>query len=202
MAPFDYTTADAVFAYGNSAGDGDNPVSEADVMAELITGMSRAIDVYCNQSFSATNYSSQQMRAVVDVEGVLTCYPAVPTISTIMAASYRLGNSSNWVALNAAQLDVDDNTFGCVVRTIGQNFLSLRGSRLLIRLSYTGGWADLAAVPTDFEWAMRRLCWWAYKKREAPIEKTAIPEMGVLIIPSSWPKDLREAFRSYVRQVP
>lgn len=199
---FDYTTSANVFAYLNSAGTATDPVNESAVMGQLVTGMSRALDVYCNQQFSQASYSAQQLRAVVDVEGALTCYPTVPTMSAPSAAAYRLGNSSSWVDLSTAQLDVEENSFGCVVRTLDQNFLAQRGGRLLMRLSYTGGWANLAAVPGDFEWAMRRLCGWAYKKREAPIEKTAIPEMGVLIIPSSWPKDLRESFRSYVRQVP
>lgn len=198
---FDYTTSANVFAYGNSAGTGTDPVNESTVMGQLVTGMSRALDVYCNQAFSLANYVDQRLRAVVDAEGVLTCYPAVPVVASISAAAYRLGSSSSWVELSTSQLDTEENTFGCVVRTLDQNFLAQRGGRLQMRLSYVGGYADFAALPSDFEWNVRRLCWWAYKKREAPIEKTAIPEMGVLLIPSSWPKDIREALRSYVRQV-
>lgn len=202
MAAFDYTTAANVFAYGNSAGTATDPVSEAAVMASAITGMSRAIDQYCNQTFYQQAYTNEALRAVVDVEGVLTCYPAVPTMSVPTAASYRRGASSSWVTLDTTLLDVENNTFGCVVRTLDQTFLSQRGQRLLLRLSFTGGWADLAAVPSDFEWAMRALCWWAYQKRSAPSEKTAIPEMGVLIIPGNWPSHIKGMFRNYLRQVP
>ena len=46
-------------------------------------------------------------------------------------------------------LDVEDNAFGCVVRLLDTNYLSFRGERLQMRLSYTGGWANLAAVPQD-----------------------------------------------------
>ena len=202
MAAFDYTTAANVFAYGNSAGTATDPVNEATVMAGLITGMSRAIDQYCNQVFYTNAYTDEVLRAVVDVEGVLTCYPAVPTMSAPTAASYRRGASSSWVSLDTTLLDVEQNTFGCVVRTLDQTFLTLRGTRLQMRLTFTGGWANLAAVPSDFEWAMRALCWWAYQKRSAPIDATAIPEFGQLIIPSNWPGHIKQMFRNYLRQVP
>lgn len=202
MTPFDYTMPAAVFAYGNSAGIATDPVDESAVMAELVTGYSRAIDQYCNQAFSADAYTNQELRAVVDVEGVMTCYPKVPVMSTPSAASYRRGSSSSWVDLSASALDVEENTFGCVVRTLDQDFSGQRGQRLLMRLSYTGGYADLAALPSDFEWAMRALCWWAYQKRSAPADKTAIPEMGIVIVPSNWPPHIKGMFKPYVRQVP
>lgn len=197
---FDYTSATNVFNYLNSAGTSTDPVNEASEMARLVTGMSRAIDTYCNQAFSTATYTNEVLRAVVDVEGVLTCYPAVPTMSTPTAAALRQG--SNWGALDTAQLDVEENPFGCVVRTLGQDFSTQRGGRLRVRLSYTGGWANLAAVPSDFSWAMDALCAWAYQKRTAPIDRTAIPEFGVLVIPSNWPGHIKQMFRNYVRQVP
>jgi hypothetical protein len=200
VAAFDYTTSAAVFAYGASAGASTDPVNEATVMAGLITGMSRAIDAYCNQAFSAQAYADQALRAVVDQEGVLTCYPPVPTMAQPTAASYRRGASSSWVSLDAALLDVEDNAFGCVVRTLDQSFLSMRGGRLLMRLSYTGGWANLAAVPGDFEWAMRALSWWAYQKRTAPTDPT-VTEFGQLVVPGNWPPHIKGMFRNYVRQV-
>lgn len=202
MAPFDYTTPVRVFAYGNSAGTATDPVNEAAEMAIIVTGMSRAIDTYCNQAFSLESYSNQVLRAVVDVEGVLTCYPPVPTMSTPTAASWRQARSSSWVDLDEAQLDLEVNPFGCVARVLDQDYSPYRGGRLQMRLSYSGGYANLAALSADFVLAMDALCWWAYQKRSAPIDKTAIPEMGMLIIPSNWPGHIKQMFRSYVRQVP
>jgi hypothetical protein len=201
VAAFDYTTAASVFAYGSSAGTATDPVDESTVMANLVTGMSRAIDSYCNQVFYTQAYVQQQLRALVDQEGILTCYPPVPAMQAPSAADWRLARSSNWTALDASTLDVEQNVFGCVVRALGGGLAAYRGARLQVRLTYTGGWASLAGVPSDFEWAMRSLCWWAYQKRSAPSERTAIPDLGVLIIPGSWPKHIRELFRDYVRQV-
>ena len=198
---FDYTTSANVFAFGSSAGTSVDPVNEATVMASLITAMSRALDTYCNQAFSLTTYTQQILRALIDQEGLLTCYPPVPTMATPTAADWRLGSSSNWSALEVGNLDVEINTFGCVLRNVNTRFSFYRGARVQMRVSYSGGWANLAALPDDFEWAMRALCWWAYQKRSAPNDTTAIPDLGVLIIPGSWPPYIREMFRNYVRQV-
>ena len=197
---FDYTTAQDVFAYGNSAGTATDPINEAALMADLITGMSRSIDTYCNQQFSLATYSSQVLSALIDSDGILTCYPPVPTISAITAADWRQGLSPTHTTLSISALDIEEHAFGCVVRSAG-NYLRYRGGRISMRLSYTGGWANLAAVPSDFEWAMRCLCWWAYQKRSAPTEQTAIPELGVLVIPGNWPPHIVGMFRNYVRHV-
>jgi hypothetical protein len=198
---FDYTLPASVFAYGNSAGTATDPVNEAAVMASLVTAMSRAIDVYCSQNFSLATYTQEVLRAQIDYDGIITCYPPVPTMSAPTAADWRLGKSSNWSALQAANLDVEQNTFGCVLRNVNSNLLAYRGARVEMRVSYSGGYANLAALPLDFEWAMRGLCWWAYQKRSAPTESTAIPDLGVLIIPGTWPQHLKQAFRPYTRQV-
>ncbi|HEV8692569.1 MAG TPA: hypothetical protein VGQ93_00050 [Lysobacter sp.] len=201
MAPFDYTTSSNVFSFGNSAGTNTDPVNEGTVMTGLVTAMSRAIDTYCNQVFYEQDYSNQVLRAQVDEEGVLTCYPRVPTMSAPNAAAWRQARSSTWIDLTASALDVEDNTFGCVVRVLNSTYLAYRGARLQMRLTYSGGYASLQDMPSDFEWAMRGLCWWAYQKRSAPQDRTAIPDLGVLIIPGNWPPYIKAMFRSYVRQI-
>lgn len=198
---FDYTTPTNVFNYLNSAGTATDPVNEGAEMQRLVTGMSRAVDQWCNQQFSIATYVLQELRARVDVEGVLTCYPAVPVMSTPTAADYRQARSSNWVPLSTTQIDIEENTFGCVVRTLDQAFSSLRGVRLQMRLSYTGGYADLAALPADLSWAMDALCGWAYQKRSAPIDATAAPAFGQLYIPSNWPGHIKQMFGNYKRWV-
>jgi hypothetical protein len=202
---FDYTLPADVFAFGNSAGTATSPVNEATVMASLVTAMSRALDAYCNQYLSLTTYTQQILRALVDQDGVLTCYPAVPTMSIPTAADFRVTPSSGWTALATSNLDVEidieEGKAGCVLRVLNTNYAVYRGRRMQMRISYAGGWADLASVPKDFEWATRALCWWAYQKRSATADKTAIPDLGVLVIPGNWPGYIRDMFRNYVRQV-
>lgn len=201
MTSFDYTTPTNVFNWGSSAGTATDPVNEATEMARIVTGMSRAIDTYCNQAFSLATYSLAVLPSLIDADGILTCYPAVPTMSAPTAADWRLGRQSNWAALTPSNLDIEEHSFGCVLRNLNVSYLGYRGARAQMRLSYTGGWANLAAVPDDFELAMDALCWWAYQKRSAPSDQTAIPDLGVLIIPGNWPPHIKGLFRSYVRQV-
>jgi hypothetical protein len=200
----DYTTPSHVFAYGNSLGTSTDPVNESALMAELVTGMSRAMDSYCNMAFSGGTYSGQVLRGIVDADGIAMCFPAVPTIASITAVGYRgVGQSSYQPVADLNNLDIDERSYGSVVRLLGQSYSAYRGSsRFQIQMSYTGGWATLQDVPADFEWACRRLCWWAYQKRSAPIDKTAFPAMGMVVIPSSWPADLKLMLRNYVRQLP
>lgn len=198
---FDYTTPANVFAYLNSAGTGNDPINETAEMQRLVTGMSRAVDQWCNQAFSITSYSAQELRAVVDVEGTLTCYPPVPTMSAPTLADYRQARSSSWVSLGTALIDVEENTFGCVVRTLDQNFSQWRGARLHMRLTYTGGYANLAALPSDLSWAMDALCGWAYQKRSGPIDATAAPAFGQLFLPSNWPGHIKTMLSNYRRWV-
>jgi hypothetical protein len=85
-------------------------------------------------------------------------------------------------------------------RAVAQ-LLGYRGSRVQMRLSYTGGWAD-ANIPQDFAWYVQRLCWVEFKKREtAEVGKTAIPEMGIVIVPQAWPTDVKAGLSSYRRVV-
>lgn len=201
MAAFDYTTVANVFAWGNSAGTAIDPVNEATEMARIVTGMSRAVDTYCNQVFYTQAYAQQVLPALVDPDGILVCYPAVPTMATPTAADWRLARSSVWTALDVSHLDIEQHAFGCIVRQPDTSYAQFRGARLQMRLSYTGGWANLAAVPNDFSLAMDALCWWCYQRRTASSDKTAIPELGVLVIPGNWPGHVKQALKNYVRQV-
>lgn len=202
MAPFDYTTTANVFAYGQP--QGSPTVAESTLMASLITGISRTLDEVCNQTLYQQTYTQQVNRAQVDADGILIAWPAVPTISSLTAADWKQSNSTTWNSIsltNTAYRELWDATFGAQVRFLG-NYLGIRGSRPSVRLSYTGGWANIAAVPSDFEWAMRTICWWEYKKREAPISTMANPSLGVVIVPASWPDHISLKFRPFVRQLP
>jgi hypothetical protein len=201
MAPFDYTTAANVFAYGQP--NGTPSAAESTLMASLVTSISRTLDRFCNQTLYQATYTQEINRAQVDVDGILLAWPAVPTISALTAADWKQANSTSWnsIALTSGYYELESANSGSQVRFLG-NYLGLRGGRPQVRLSYTGGWANLAAVPSDLEWAMRTICWWEYKKREAPISTMGNPAMGVVIVPASWPDHIREKFRPFIRQLP
>lgn len=201
MAPFDYTTAASVFAYGQP--NGSPSAAESALMAGLVTGISRTLDTYCSQTFYQATYTQQVNRAQVDIDGILLAWPNVPTISSLTAADVKAASSPSWnsIALTSGYYELQESPSGAQVRFLG-NYSGYRGARPQLRLSYTGGWANLAAVPADFEWACRVLCWWEYKKREAPISTMGNPSMGVVIVPADWPEHIKGKLSPFVRQQP
>jgi hypothetical protein len=195
----DYTTSANVLAYGKSLGAS---AGEPELLTSLVTAVSRKVDEYCHQAFSAGTVADARVYALIDASGVLLAYPPVPTVTSVTSASLRVGNTTTTTDLVAADFDIEDRTDGAILRLFGHDYRSVRSSRPpALVLSYTGGWTDLGDVPADFEWLVRRACWWEYKKREAPMEKTAIPEMGMVIVPQSWPIDLIQGFAPYKRTV-
>ena len=132
---------------------------------------------------------------VLDVDGVLTCYPSVPTMTTPTDTEYRAGNSATWLSISGA--DVYEQNHGCIVRFLGLSLLAIRGKRIQVRMSYQGGWADLETFPDELRGAARELAWWTFQRRSAPMDQTALPDLGVLIIPGSWPANIRRTLDNY-----
>jgi len=191
----DYTTVENVKAYGNTIGQADDPA-----IADLVTGYSSQVDAYCHQVFGLATYTGWIGRGTVDRDGVLLAYPPVPTLSTPTAAAYRYGSLATWADITLSLLDVQTANHGSIVRVLGSDFGVYRNQRLQVRFTFSGGWATFDAIPDDFEIAMRRLVWWGYKLREAPMNKTAMPALGQVVIPpSGWPKDITDAFKPYRR---
>jgi hypothetical protein len=199
---FDYCTAAQVFAYGNSAGNATDPVNEPALMAQICTAVSRAIDSLCDQAFSLETYADQRLTGTIDRDGVLSAHPPVPVMATPTAASYRVGADLTWQTLTLTDVDIDARPHGAVVRFLGNNLLASRFQRVSVRMSYQGGYADASALPADLAWAARAAAWFEYKRRTAPMDQAAIPEMGIVTVPGNWPPFVLrklDPFRKMVR---
>jgi hypothetical protein len=190
----DFTSLPALKQYGPLDG-----VSDDTLLAEMISAYSRVVESELRVTFSGATYTNQVNRAQIDIDGLLTVFLAVPEATALTALSWKTGKSLTWIDLTAANAEIDNRGHGTVIRALGSDLSAYRGSRVQARLSYTGGWATLADVPADFEMLVRRLVWWAYKKRDAPMEKTAYPEVGVVVIPSAWPPDVLRGLGEYRR---
>lgn len=192
----DYTSSTLVAAYGNM----QNP--DTDRLDGMVTAYSAGVDKFCHQVFGQATYTDQVRPGHIDRDGVLMCYAPVPTMAAPTAFRWRYGRIATYTPITLSLLDVEERRDGCLVRVLDSDYRDYRGQRLQVSLSYVGGWADLNAVPADFEMAVRRLVWWAYKLPEAPMNKTAMPALGQVVIPpSGWPRDVREALRPYVRYI-
>ena len=198
---FDYCTTAEAFTYGNSAGNATDPVNERAAMAFIVTAVSRAIDNRCQQSFSTTTYVDHRLNGTIDRDGVLSVHPPAPILSTPSAASWRFGAATTWNPLTLTDVDVVENSHGAVVRFLGNDLLDWRFGRISVRMSYVGGYADRAAMPADLKLAAQAASWYEYTRRSAPQDKTAIPEMGVVITPGQWPANILRILDDYMKMV-
>lgn len=194
----DYTTVEDVFAYGRVL----NPTeSETAVMEQVITAVSRKADKTCVQQFSHTTYTNRIFTPRIDVSGTLIIYLPTPTITTLTSVTMRAGNIPLTQPINfiqsGVQYDIVENAFGSKVLIYGYPMNPYRETILRAYVSYTGGWLTLLEVPEDFQWAIQQWAWFVYKRREAPLERTAIPELGIITVPGTIPVEVTDTLRRY-----
>lgn len=192
----DFTTLPALKSYGPVDGVADDVL-----LAQMIAAYSAVVESELGNRFSGATYTDQINRAQIDSDGLLTVILPVPQVTALSALSWKPGKSLTWTPLTAANAEIDNRQHCTVIRALGSDLSAYRGNRVQAKLTYVGGWATLAEVPADFEILVRRLVWWAYKKRDAPMEKTAYPEVGVVVIPSAWPPDVLKGLSHYRRPV-
>jgi hypothetical protein len=191
-----YTDLARVKAYGDVSTTGDDSLIED----TLIPGYSEQVATFCRQRFELLSYSAQHLRGYVDPDGLLMCYPAVPTMTAPTSAAFRYGSQTAWTTITA-EVDLETAEHGCTLRWLG-DYEIYRGQNIRIQLDYTGGYADVDSMPAGFVTAVTRLVWWAAKLREAPIETTAVPGLGQITIPpGKWPADILAALRPFRRWV-
>lgn len=194
-----YTTTANVLAMLDSKGAS---APAAALLDGIVVAMSRQIDSSYNQIFAQQTYTALVLRSQIDSDGILQCWPACPVMSAPTALAWKRAGELAWHDISGASVEIYESTSGCQLRVMSPNLLCYRGLRVQMRLSFTGGWATLNDVPADFEIGTRRACVVEYKKRElADMGKTAIPELGVVVVPSAWPADLKRVFASYQRVV-
>lgn len=213
----DYTTLANLKIYNDT-----NSNTNDTLLLSMISAVSAEIDMICNYplGLGQQTLTNQVLRATIDSDGIITCYPPFPVISNITACAWKPGTSLTYQAIDPTQLEVEEARHGCIVRWLGTTagggvggggggLYNYRQSarRFQMQLSYTGGYpvstvltqTAVAAVPSDLEMACRRLTEWEYKLRSADMGKTAAPEFGVLVIPQAWPRDVLDKLAHWKR---
>lgn len=198
IEPIDYTTADEVFIYG----DVRNPnLVQTAVMEKIITAVCRKVDKTCVQQFSYNEYTNVIYTPRIDVEGTLILYLPAPTITTLTTINLRTGNVPVIQPINFAgtgvQYDTINNGFGSKVLIYGFAMNRYRESIMRAYVTWAGGWATLADIPSDFQLAATRWSWWEYKRREAALTTTATPEFGQISIQGAVPEEVTDILNRY-----
>jgi hypothetical protein len=122
-------------------------------------------------------------------------YPIINPITTVTALQYRVkgGGPNGWTYIDPAQIEVMNRDAGPMIRVTSPDFSYYRAANTSVQVqaNLTGGYLTADDLPPDLEFAARRLVWWAYKQKGAPMERTAIPETGQIVVPGYWPMDIK-----------
>lgn len=200
MPAFAYTTPELIKTYLDTSGSADDAL-----LATCAEAVSRAIDSYCLQTFSAQTLTDAVLRGQIDRDGLLRCWPDAPTMSAPSAAAYRIGASVSWQSLSTdpSYWDIEQRPSGATVRVLGVSLGQWRGQRVQLKLSYTSGYADRTALPADLAWYATLAAASEYKKREAAGgDQVAIPSLGTVTTPRDWPPHVTRGLAAYVRELP
>ena len=190
-----YTTSADVFAYGDVEAPTANQTA---VMNDIITAVSRRVDKICKMNFSQTSFTNYIVPSRVTLDGILTLYINSPSIATVTAVSVRSGNLPSTLPVNIANAVIEANYYGSKILFYGLDYWNLRDTfSRRAYATYTGGWANLAAVPEDFQLATTRLAWFTYQQRAAPMNSTAVPELGIITLPASIQPDILDVYKRY-----
>lgn len=196
-----YTTTAQVYAYGASLGNSTVPTNDTDVMDHIVSAGSRHVDHLCNQVLGMHTLTNEKIRAFIDVDNTLVCYPRTPQL-TLTKIAYRTQHTA-WRSVDVAAWENTANTFGTELRLLNQTFPNERyNSTLQVEITGIGGYILAEDIPLDVSYATTALCWYLYQKRSAPTENTAIPAMGVLTIPSKIPIWITELLRNHAHVIP
>lgn len=190
----DYTTTADVFTYGDVSAPSANQTA---VMTEIVTAVSRRIDKMCLMNFSYTTYTNAPFPIRIDKDGLLTFYVPSPTVTTLTNASLRIGNQAGMLPLDISNAEIEPHVFGTKIMLFGQDFFRFREEKLRLKATCAGGWAALNAVPLDFRLATEMYSWFTYQKRAAPMQTTAVPELGIITLPATVQPEIMDTFKRY-----
>lgn len=188
-----YTSLQAIKTWSDMMAGKDDKLIE-----DLIERVCPMVDQHCQQVFGQRTVASLPCVGAVDPHGRLRVWVPAPAVASVSSLVFRHPTSRGLTTVAAGDLFWDDAPSGAVIQTEASAWGLYRSGRLGVQLSGTIGWAA-NAIPLDFELQIRKLVFWAYKRRETAAEKTAIPDLGVVIIPQAWPPDIKEGLRPYIR---
>jgi hypothetical protein len=200
----DYTTLEQVKAIL-----GAEKVTHDELLAGFITAASREFDRRCtgvarpeaHDYFTLADVSDQVLRAQVDVQGCLLCWPRKPVVNSVSALAYRLNPLGSWIEVDPTKFV----SFDGILVTAWVNLISQRGNRnLQAKISFNGGFADEPGdLPADLVEAVTVLAVRFYREGETGLtDSIGVAELGTLTYTKALPVRVKETIRQYQRTAP
>ena len=200
----DYTTLERVKAIlGSEKEAHDN------LLSGYIAAASREFDRRCTgvartdaqDYFKRENVIDQELRAQIDFQGCLTCWPHKPELQSVSALAYRTNLTGSWIAIDPDKFVSIDG--GLVTAWV--NLISLRGNRgLQVKISFEGGFAaEPDDLPADLIEAVNVLAVRFYREGETGLtDSIGIAELGTLTYTKALPVRVKEIIQQYRRVAP
>jgi len=191
----DYTTSADVFAQGEVLAPTANQTA---VMNAIVTAVSRRVDKMCVMQFGQATYTNQRVPIRISVDGLVSLYINSPNLTACTSATIRVGNVPSLLPLNVSNAVLEANDYGSKIQFYGLDYSGIREVSILrAYVSYTAGWASLADIPEDFHLAVTQLAWYTYQQRAAPMNATAVPELGIITLPASIQPYIKDVLNRY-----
>jgi len=179
---------------------GATELADDALLARVITAASRMIDRYCAGT-KATDYFAGAVVAdelgsgVVSRDGQLYVFPLKPTVSQVLALSYRHSAGQPW-----NEVDVSDAIIDGYLVIVGLSEVVPRGV-VRTKMSYIGGYgATLGELPPDLVEAATVLAVRLYREVKSGLTDTiGVAELGMLAYTKAWPVRVTEMLQPWKR---
>lgn len=160
---------------------GATELTDDALLARVITAASRMIDRYCagakaTDYFAGAAVADELSSGVISRDGQLYIFPLKPTISQVLALSYRYGVGQPW-----NEVDVSDVIIDGYLVVVGLSEMARNGI-VRTKMSYIGGYgATLGELPPDLVEAATVLAVRLYREVKSGLTDTiGVAELGML----------------------
>ena len=190
-----YTTITAVKQWSDIFSAADD-----EMIGGVIDGYSRLMDEYCRQVLGRRVVTDlyEGVYGVVEASGRLIISVPAPDVAALTAVTIEAPGRTP-VTLTASDLRIRKAKSGTRLVSTGTHYGHVRGRTALHLDVLISGTLGYEVIPDDLELMARQLVHWGYSRRQTPAEKTAIPEMGIVVIPTNWPPHVKAGLSAYVR---
>ncbi len=179
---------------------GATELTDDALLARVITAASRMIDRYCagakaTDYFAGAAVADELSSGVISRDGQLYIFPLKPTISQVLALSYRYGVGQPW-----NEVDVSDVIIDGYLVVVGLSEMARNGI-VRTKMSYIGGYgATLGELPPDLVEAATVLAVRLYREVKSGLTDTiGVAELGMLAYTKAWPVRVTEMLQPWKR---
>lgn len=177
----------------------------SNVLTDYISAFSSAIVQYCSFSFESKTITDIEVMApsiMIGMDGSLYAFLRYANIRSVASFQWRMTPLVPYETIDTERVlcfpAEDVNEMSGVIRVLGDWLpfrTSLATSLLQAKITANVGFTE---IPGPIKKACARLVWWSYKQRDTPPQgKTAIPSLGVLVIPDAWPNSAIALLQPY-----